>query len=674
MQKQKKVNNMKISLTKLSNRSSEEPRSNQFLSNLKQLSLKKMLIFALVFGAIGAFFIFRSFAATSPVATLQAETMTLPSGGTNQGTYISMTTRGAATGTSPALSGPATYLSVMTRATACTGTVQMIVKVKPSPSDASYTEVQRVNVTNSSWAETPQVDLSKLPTSLSLPGGSTPTVSIEMNNDPHTDTAGKSNNIKCQRKLEVDKITFYKYTADPIPAPILTLTAAPTSVTAGQTSTLTWSTTNATSCNADGAWAGTKLISGSENTAPINAISTYTLTCTGPGGSANKVVTVGIDTPPTTSNSIYWGALIEGVKTYTTLYPGQRPGGAFSSQYYWANPPWDQETWNKFENNTGKKVSILHYGQPAPWVGVGSTNFYGDVAKKVTNRGAIPLISMSTTLADGETATPYADIINGKYDTQIRTWAQNVKNTTNWGKPFFLRLNWEMNGNWWDYNRKARENPKAFVDMWRHFHNVATSAGATNISWVWCPNILFSDTTPTGGSYMQELYPGNDYVDWTCLDGYNYPHKALGNSSFTQIFKDSYDKVNNLSLPRDSNGNLIAGGKPKPMMIAETGSSEEVDEPDPLKTPCVGSGPAKPNWITNTLKTDLPINFPNIKALVWFNWCEPQSSHQNADTWAIESSPESQAAFKAGIASPYYIPGDVTKYGNLPALSKVPIP
>src|SRR5262245_5017994 len=40
------------------------------------------------------------------------------------------------------------------------------------------------------------------------------------------------------------------------PAPTLSFAANPTSVTSGSNSTLTWSTTNATSCSASGAWSG----------------------------------------------------------------------------------------------------------------------------------------------------------------------------------------------------------------------------------------------------------------------------------------------------------------------------------------------------------------------------------------------------------------------------------
>ncbi len=77
--------------------------------------------------------------------------------------------------------------------------------------------------------------------------------------------------------------------------PSLTLTASPTSITTGQSSTLTWSTSGATSCTASGGWSGTQATSGSQIVSPTTT-TTYTLGCTGPGGTTSKSVTVTVGT------------------------------------------------------------------------------------------------------------------------------------------------------------------------------------------------------------------------------------------------------------------------------------------------------------------------------------------------------------------------------------------
>src|SRR3989344_9017856 len=87
------------------------------------------------------------------------------------------------------------------------------------------------------------------------------------------------------------------------PLPTVILTASPTSVTPGAgsaTSTLTWSSTNATSCTAFGGWSGPKGLSGTEIVTP-SATTTYQLDCTGPGGVGGDNAIVDFVPSPTPS-------------------------------------------------------------------------------------------------------------------------------------------------------------------------------------------------------------------------------------------------------------------------------------------------------------------------------------------------------------------------------------
>ena len=77
-----------------------------------------------------------------------------------------------------------------------------------------------------------------------------------------------------------------KSTAPPAPMPTVTLSVSPTSITAGQSATLTWSSTQAVSCTASGAWSGSEAVTGSQAVTPAASGSvTYTLTCTGASAS-----------------------------------------------------------------------------------------------------------------------------------------------------------------------------------------------------------------------------------------------------------------------------------------------------------------------------------------------------------------------------------------------------
>jgi uncharacterized protein (TIGR03118 family) len=78
-----------------------------------------------------------------------------------------------------------------------------------------------------------------------------------------------------------------KSAAPPAPMPTVTLSVSPTSITAGQSATLTWSSTQAVSCTASGGWSGSEAATGSQAETPAASGSvTYTLTCTGASGGA----------------------------------------------------------------------------------------------------------------------------------------------------------------------------------------------------------------------------------------------------------------------------------------------------------------------------------------------------------------------------------------------------
>jgi hypothetical protein len=92
----------------------------------------------------------------------------------------------------------------------------------------------------------------------------------------------------------VDEDVFvYRLTNDAgVPPPSVQLVAAPAVIDAGGTSTLTWSTVNASGCTASGAWTGPQPTGGSQEVGPLFATSTFHLTCTGAAGVGGSLVTV----------------------------------------------------------------------------------------------------------------------------------------------------------------------------------------------------------------------------------------------------------------------------------------------------------------------------------------------------------------------------------------------
>jgi uncharacterized repeat protein (TIGR01451 family) len=70
----------------------------------------------------------------------------------------------------------------------------------------------------------------------------------------------------------------------------------PIAVPYGSSITLTWTSSNANSCTASGGWSGSKSISGSLTLSNLTSSKTYTLSCSGPGGTDSDSVTVYVQT------------------------------------------------------------------------------------------------------------------------------------------------------------------------------------------------------------------------------------------------------------------------------------------------------------------------------------------------------------------------------------------
>jgi hypothetical protein len=89
------------------------------------------------------------------------------------------------------------------------------------------------------------------------------------------------------------------------PAPTITFSALPATVNQGSTSTITWTTTNATACTASGGdagWPGARPVAGNYVTQVLLLPATYTLTCVNAiGDSVVRSVTVGVNAMPPVS-------------------------------------------------------------------------------------------------------------------------------------------------------------------------------------------------------------------------------------------------------------------------------------------------------------------------------------------------------------------------------------
>lgn len=134
-------------------------------------------------------------------------------------------------------------------------------------------------------------------------------------------------------------------------------------------------------------------------------------------------------------------------------------------------------------------------------------------AHAVTSRGPTPLITWESWAAapNGDIQPPFTNeaVAAGRWDPYITRVARGLQAL---GKPIYIRLDHEMNGDWYPWHR----NPIAYVAAWRHVVAIFRREGATNVKWIWAPNAI-SWTTSGWLDEVRPYWPGEAYVDYIGL-------------------------------------------------------------------------------------------------------------------------------------------------------------
>jgi len=261
----------------------------------------------------------------------------------------------------------------------------------------------------------------------------------------------------------------------------------------------------------------------------------------------------------------------------------------------------------------GTQPTIIMWYQQ--W-GSADSDFEPAAFAAVRARGAMPMVTWMPCDPNGGPIQPafaLRTIIAGVHDAYIDRWARAAAAM---GQPMYLRFAHEMNGGWYSWAPGINGNSGAdYVAAWRHVHDIFQRDGATNVRWVWSPNVMI------GAGPSAAMYPGDAYVDWVGLDGYNWgPIDASRRwQRLADIFGPSYDALTKITN--------------KPVMIAETASTE--------------AGGDKAGWIRQGLLTDVPERLPKVRAVIWFD------ENKEAD-WRPNSSGTALATFQEAARSTIY--------------------
>ena len=254
-----------------------------------------------------------------------------------------------------------------------------------------------------------------------------------------------------------------------------------------------------------------------------------------------------------------------------------------------------------------------------------ATGWAGRVLAQVADAGATNFVALDLEWPN-RPAGSLLDLINsGAADAQLARAARSIAAL---GGIVLVEPAWEMNGNW-NYSWQGTANgsdasaPARYARAWRHVVNVFRANGASNVRWVFNPNVGNAVSSASTGAqhwnWYANYYPGDAYVDYVGAHGYNGPSVwGHGYKQFSDVFFGA-DADNILT-------DMSTRYPDKPIIIGE------------MATDATGD---KAAWITSAYR-QMRSN-PSIVGAIWFDM------KKEAD-WRIASTAASAAAYRAAMS------------------------
>lgn len=312
--------------------------------------------------------------------------------------------------------------------------------------------------------------------------------------------------------------------------------------------------------------------------------------------------------------------------------------------YHGASLPdaWDENGLRRqisdYNAAAGKKISVVTWfasayenGRMTNW----SQNYAPNLAR-VKRLGAVSLIKFSTQDYAYDKTGKMAGlklIANGTWDEYFKQSALAVKQ---FDGPVFISINHEMNGTWYPYSQAypgSQTTAADYVAAWQRIVDIFNRNGATNVAWVWSPNV-----PDVGGVPYQSYYPGDSYVDW------------IGVSLYSGNDPRALDTIYNQFSAR------------KPFFITEWATAPE-------KNKYNARFPGEVEWVKEFFQS-LNQNYPRVRAISWFNW------NQGDGDYRLQRVPAQARAYAQDVAAPRYLDsaGGLTGNTSQPALPRLDVP
>ncbi len=276
-----------------------------------------------------------------------------------------------------------------------------------------------------------------------------------------------------------------------------------------------------------------------------------------------------------------------------------------NSSYMWGVfNGWQPANIAAFESLVDKPVKIagvfVHWGN--------ENQFPFSFANPLKNAGKTTLIYWEAKdynlPTDSQSNFNYDSILAGNWDSYFTQFAADAKS---FGGQVILVPFEEANGDWEPWSGVNNGNtPAKHVLAYRYIHNFFQNA--PNVKFGWTMN---NDSVPdTIGNEYEDYYPGDVYVDYIGIDGFNFGSPW-----------QTWDEVFGSAITKLSVHN-------KPIILTSMSSAQ---------------GSVKADWVRTGLGINIK-NYPSVVGWIWFN-------ENKEKDWRVNSDANTLSAFKEVINS-----------------------
>lgn len=315
---------------------------------------------------------------------------------------------------------------------------------------------------------------------------------------------------------------------------------------------------------------------------------------------------------------------------------------------YYGNQGWKMDQVRAMEAWQGKRHAVVNIF--TDWCNRTKDldNLFRQQLPNVWANGNVPMLTWEPYLCS-PAATP-ADVearaARGDYDAYLMAWADRLKAFVSGpdgslgtadDRRAYIRLAHEMNGDWYPWGAAMGGNsPADHALMWQRVRGIFWASGLDKrtVQWVWAVN--HEDVGPWRA---EDHYPGDAYVDWIGIDGYNWGTSQTWSAWRTpqQVFDPMLARLRAIST--------------RPLALTETASS--------TATPGAVNVAAKSQWITQ-LFDYATSGATAAHMIVWFN------EDKEAD-WAAFGGANGDESYRSGRSS-YKAYSSYRKAAQAPAL------